>query len=156
MSKTNINYVQGVSCIVIQNEKIVFETRAAGRDGAGMLDFCSGHIEPGETPEITMRRELHEELGIPPELSANIQKLGEHRMFLEKRQKEQYWEMTFYCLIIPPDFKLTPQNSEVATIKKVPFNDGINLVKNGANQFPYDQIIPTIQKLKQIYRSHHK
>ena len=152
MTKTNIvKYVPGVACLVVQNGNIVFEERAPGRDGAGLLDFCSGHIESGETPGYTMQRELFEELGVPYEHSANLVEIGRCTMHLEKRQKEKDWDMVFYCLEIPADITLTLQHVEVATIKRQPFANGIDTIKNDATQFPYDQMVPIIKKFEQIY-----
>ncbi|MFV0484936.1 MAG: NUDIX hydrolase [Candidatus Saccharimonadales bacterium] len=151
----NVNYVPGVACIVVQDGNIVFEKRAAGRDGAGLLDFCSGHIEIGETPDFTMRRELFEELAIPYEYSAKLIEVSRCKMHLEKRQKEKDWDMVFYYLEIPKSVTLIPQNEEVAVIKTAPFADGIKAIKNDATQFTYIQMIPFISQVEQLYARRH-
>ena len=51
---------------VIQDARgrILLARRTAGRDLAGMWEFPGGKVDPGETPEQALARELHEELGI--------------------------------------------------------------------------------------------
>ena len=154
-NSASTKYVPGVACIVIQSGNIVFEERAAGRDGAGLLDFCSGHIEAGEAPDFTMQRELFEELAIPYEYSFNLIEVSRCKMHLEKRQKEKDWDMVFYYLEIPASVTIIPQNEEVATIKTAPFAKGIEAIKNDATQFAYDQMIPFISQVEQIYATRH-
>lgn len=154
MSKTNTDPTQGVSCMVIQDQRIIFEIRAANCDGAGKLDFCSGHIEPGESPYTAMRRELQQELDIPHNLSANIQELDAHHIFL-KSHKEQYWYATFYYLEVPSDFNFVLQESEVAAIKKVPFRQGITLVQNDRTRYPYNQIESFVKKATKVFYHNH-
>jgi 8-oxo-dGTP diphosphatase len=47
--------------------RVLIAERPAGKQLAGLWEFPGGKIEPGERPEETLIRELHEELGITVE-----------------------------------------------------------------------------------------
>ena len=46
------------------DDALLLSTRPEGKAYAGYWEFPGGKIEPGETVEQALRRELHEELGI--------------------------------------------------------------------------------------------
>lgn len=44
--------------------RVLLAQRPAGKSMAGLWEFPGGKVESGETPEVALIRELHEELGI--------------------------------------------------------------------------------------------
>ena len=54
-----------VACALIDTDnRVLIAQRPEGKAMAGLWEFPGGKIEPGERPEATLIRELHEELGI--------------------------------------------------------------------------------------------
>ena len=57
-----------VACALVDIEnRILLAQRPAGKAMAGLWEFPGGKLEPGETPEAALVRELQEELGIVTE-----------------------------------------------------------------------------------------
>jgi 8-oxo-dGTP pyrophosphatase MutT (NUDIX family) len=55
------------AALIIQSQKILLGLRSATRTFyPDVWDLFGGHVEPGESHEETLVRELHEELGITP------------------------------------------------------------------------------------------
>ncbi len=54
-----------VACALIDADgRVLIAERPAGKSLAGLWEFPGGKLEPGETPEASLIRELREELGI--------------------------------------------------------------------------------------------
>ena len=62
----NTNTIDVVAAIIFNEHRLLATKRPEGRDYAGYLEFPGGKIEPGETPEQALIRELKEELDITP------------------------------------------------------------------------------------------
>ena len=61
--------MQRVTAAVIEKDgKILIARRKRGGSHAGKWEFPGGKLEPGETPEDCLKRELREELGIETEV----------------------------------------------------------------------------------------
>ena len=57
--------MRDVTAAVIYKEgRVLVARRKAGGDLAGKWEFPGGKLEPGETPETALRRELREELAL--------------------------------------------------------------------------------------------
>ena len=50
--------------LIDRDGRVLLAQRPAGKQMAGLWEFPGGKIEPGETPEAALIRELDEELGI--------------------------------------------------------------------------------------------
>lgn len=52
------------AALVDADGRVLVQRRPEGKPMAGLWEFPGGKVEPGETPEAALIRELHEELGI--------------------------------------------------------------------------------------------
>jgi 8-oxo-dGTP diphosphatase len=59
----NLVLVSAVALIDVDG-RVLLAQRPEGKSMAGLWEFPGGKVEPGETPEAALVRELHEELGI--------------------------------------------------------------------------------------------
>jgi 8-oxo-dGTP diphosphatase len=60
-----INVTLVVACALVDTDnRVLIAQRPEGKTLAGLWEFPGGKIEPGERPEQTLIRELHEEIGI--------------------------------------------------------------------------------------------
>ena len=57
------------ACALVDTDKrVLIAQRPEGKALAGLWEFPGGKVEPGETPEQCIIRELHEEIGIETEI----------------------------------------------------------------------------------------
>ena len=62
------------ACALVDPDgRVLIAQRPEGKQLAGLWEFPGGKVEPGETPEETVVRELAEELGV------RLRRVGEHR-----------------------------------------------------------------------------
>ena len=65
MSEAGRKLLLVVACALVDADgRVLIAQRPQGKELAGLWEFPGGKIEPGETPEEAVVRELHEELGI--------------------------------------------------------------------------------------------
>ena len=65
MSETARKIMLVAACALVDaDRRVLIAQRPEGKPMAGLWEFPGGKVEPGETPEETLIRELGEELGI--------------------------------------------------------------------------------------------
>jgi 8-oxo-dGTP diphosphatase len=62
---TDVKLTLVVACALVDTDKrVLLAQRPPGKSLAGLWEFPGGKVEPGERPEVTLIRELREEIGI--------------------------------------------------------------------------------------------
>ena len=62
------NVLKVTAAVIIENQRVLITQRAAHDAMGEKWEFPGGKIEPGETPQACLQRELQEELGIVAEV----------------------------------------------------------------------------------------
>jgi len=79
-----------VAAVLYDKGTVFIFRRNPSQSGAGAWEFPGGKIEPGETPEAALKREIREELGVEIEVE---DKVGEnvHQYPAKKIHLHFYW-----------------------------------------------------------------
>jgi mutator protein MutT len=70
--------IEVAAALVFRDGKLLITRRSAGSHLAGLWEFPGGKLEPGETFEQCLHRELAEELGIEVEIISLLEDLVHH------------------------------------------------------------------------------
>jgi mutator protein MutT len=65
-------FVEGTLAVIERGGSVLLALRPAGAHLAGHWEFPGGRIEPGETPEACVIRELREELGVQVRVTGRL------------------------------------------------------------------------------------
>jgi 8-oxo-dGTP pyrophosphatase MutT (NUDIX family) len=81
--------------VVRDRECVVIVPTRRAADGRRVLALPKGHVDPGETPEATARREVREEAGVEATVR---EELGEVRYFYMRSGRRIAKVVTFFLL----------------------------------------------------------
>lgn len=70
MRSGQVSTIRVVGAIIRRGDTVFAARRNADRSTGGLWEFPGGKIEPGETPQQALVREVHEELGVQIEVGA--------------------------------------------------------------------------------------
>ncbi|MCH8741545.1 8-oxo-dGTP diphosphatase MutT [Patescibacteria group bacterium] len=97
MSEEDRDYINVTAAIIQEGQNILIVRRAQNQSHAGKWEFPGGKIDPGETAEDCLRRELLEELGIRvQEVQSFI--VFEYDYHRSDRKKHRFF--SFWCMIL--------------------------------------------------------
>lgn len=139
-------WIKCCCCFVVdQNEgKILFEKRGNTLIDAGKLDLCSGHVQSGELPRVTMARELNEELGIPKHLASTVTFLGEVLVDYSSlsdptNRRNMKCITSMYALGINDLSQINIDNEEVVRYAWLPKKEARGFIENSMTRIPYEE-----------------
>jgi len=91
--------IQVVGAIILKDNRILAAQRAANRVLGGYWEFPGGKIDPGETPEVAMARELREEFGA----SATVF----DKFAIDGDAELKFGEVVLHCYYVHLDSEIT-------------------------------------------------
>jgi len=64
--------IEVVGAVIVHDDQILVARRGPGGEAGDLWEFPGGKVEPGETPEQALVREIAEELGCEVEVGAHV------------------------------------------------------------------------------------
>lgn len=64
--------IEVVGAVIVRDDEILCARRGPGGETGGLWEFPGGKVEPGETPQQALRREIAEELGCTIEVGEHL------------------------------------------------------------------------------------
>lgn len=133
-------------CFVVDKNgnKILFEKRGNTLIDAGKLDLCSGHVQSGELPRITMAREINEELGIPLNIASTTTYLGDvlvdySKLSDQTNRRNMKCITSMFALGVTDLDQIHIDNDEVVRFAWLSREDAIAFIKNSMTRIPYEK-----------------
>ena len=93
--------IRVVGAVFLKEGKFLAFRKKPGKSMAGYWEFPGGKIEPGETAEQALRREISEELGVDAQVGAKV------TTTLHEYDFATVELTTFECVAETEDFRLT-------------------------------------------------
>lgn len=97
-----------VAGLAVRDGKILLTQRLPGKHLAGYWEFPGGKLEPGESPEAALTRELAEEIGVDARVGRLLDAVS-----------HPYEKFTLLMLLYHVAFESEPQSLEVAAARWV-------------------------------------
>ncbi len=112
------NCPAAAAAVVIDDDCLLVAVRA-DEPGKGMLDFPGGFVDPGETMEQALYRELREELAVPPDSHEYF--LSAYNPYLFAGVDYPVCVAFFRCTF--GDYSAMRPNDDVAELRWIPIAD---------------------------------
>ncbi|MCZ9306794.1 (deoxy)nucleoside triphosphate pyrophosphohydrolase [Corynebacterium sp. c8Ua_181] len=97
--------IRVVGAVFHDGERFLACRKKPGKPLEGHWEFPGGKIEPGETPEQALAREIHEELGLKAEVGPKVTTTTYRYEFATIELT------TFYCTLVDGDLRLTDHDA---------------------------------------------
>ncbi len=128
-----MNNIKRAVAVVVENDKgevLLTQRGKISRDEFGRWENCGGAVDPGETEEEAIKREVKEELGTGLKIKTVLYK---DKFTTESRAN---WEVTIFSgkLIGEPSIQNKDENAEIKWFKKEEL-DRVNLTSYTKQDF---------------------